>query len=60
MVTDASLGCQIVSFDFSILLDYLFIFKVTGFTELNGHISLRYQLFSHHEKQMQCWLGHQI
>ena len=60
MVTEASLGCQIVSFAFSILFDYLFIFKMTGLAELNGHISLHYQLFSHQEKQMQCWLDHQI
>ena len=35
MMKEVRLGCKIISFGFMILLDYLFIFKVTGLTEVH-------------------------
>ena len=60
MMKEVRLGCKIISFGFMILLDYLFIFKVTGLTEVHELISLHYQLLSYQGNQMQCCIGQQI
>ena len=51
MVKEVSFGCQIISSDFTILLDYLVIFKVNGLTEVNGHVTLHHRLLSHRESK---------
>ena len=44
MVKEVSFGCQIISFGFTILLDYLLIFKVIGLMEVDEHIYIHYQV----------------
>ena len=36
------------------------VYKVPKLMEVDGCISLHYQLLSYQGKQMQCWVGHQV